>query len=84
MAKREKPPSDFLSKTELANHLACSTQSLDNWIADGSLPPPHSRPGRNHAVWLREHYEHFKIYGNWPKEAWERPASPVGLNKVAG
>lgn len=71
MASRHRlPDPDFINKTVLAHHLGCTTTSVDNWIAQGSLPAPHSRPGRTHAVWLRAHYEQFRDTGEWPPEAW--------------
>lgn len=76
MARRcNLPPPDFINKNLLAHHLGCSTQSLDNWITARLIPPPHSRPGRSHAVWLMEHYEAYKKTGEWPKAAWNVPAS---------
>lgn len=69
---KEKEP-DFIGKAELARHLCCHVGTINDWIADGTIPPPHSRPGEKHAVWLRRHYEAFKKTREWPKEAyWNR------------
>jgi hypothetical protein len=71
-ALRDKEP-DFMGKFELAHHLQCHIGTLNDWIADGTIPPPHSRPGTKHPVWLRKHYEVFKKTRAWPKEAyWNR------------
>ncbi len=62
---------DFITKTELAKHLGCHGSSIDLWVAAGKLPPPHSRPGEKHAIWLRRHYAIFRDTGKWPREAWK-------------
>lgn len=60
---------DFITKTELAHHLGCHISTLTDWIEDGSIPPPHSRPGDKHPIWLRRHYKEFVRTGKWPREA---------------
>jgi len=65
---------DFVGKTELAHHLQCDTGSINHWIADGLIPPPHSRPGEKHPLWRRDHYEEFVKMGRWPREAWQKKA----------
>ena len=68
-AKRVDPV--FITKTEIAQHLGVGDMTtLDIWVANGDFPPPHSRPGRRFAVWLRRHWDHYVADGEWPKEAW--------------
>lgn len=69
---REKEP-DFIGKTELAHHFQCHVNTINRWIADGTIPPPHCRPGDKHPIWLRKHYEAFRKTREWPREAfWNR------------
>lgn len=68
-AIKDKEP-DFIGKFELAKHLCCHIQTINEWIYDGTLPPPHSWPGVKHPVWLRRHYNHYLKAGKWPAEAW--------------
>jgi hypothetical protein len=76
-AIREKEP-DFISKTELAHHYQCHMGSIDDWIVDGTIPPPYARPGIKHPIWLRKHYNKFRETGEWPKEAFQKPkANPA-------
>jgi hypothetical protein len=63
---------DFISKAELMEHLRCDWKTIDRWIADGQFPPPHSRPGKKHPLWLRSHYRTFVETGEWPEEAFVR------------
>ncbi|MBU6429646.1 MAG: hypothetical protein KGR26_11580 [Cyanobacteria bacterium REEB65] len=60
---------DFIGKAELARHLCCHINSIDLWIYDGTIPPPHSYPGTKHPVWLRKHYHLFRETGKWPAAA---------------
>lgn len=60
----------FISKSELAIHLGCSGQAIEAWIELGRLPPPHSRPGERHTIWLREHFDQYVKTRRWPKEAY--------------
>jgi hypothetical protein len=57
---------DFVTKFELAKHLDCSVDVLSEWIADGTIPRPHSWPGRRHPVWRRRDYKHYFETGSWP------------------
>jgi hypothetical protein len=66
----------FITKTELAKHLGCHITSIDRWIVDGTIPPPHSRPGHGHAVWLRRHFNAYVDTSEWPKDAYSVPAVP--------
>jgi uncharacterized protein YeaC (DUF1315 family) len=60
----------FMTKSQLAFAMGeVDTQTVDQWIARGTVPPPHSRPGSNTALWLREHFDHYVETGRWPKEA---------------
>ena len=64
--------SDFIGKVELAHHLQCHMSTIDEWIADGTIPPPHSRPGDQHPNLARRHYNAYRDgkEKRWPKEAW--------------
>ncbi len=64
----------FINKIELAHHLQCHVNSIDGWVANGTIPPPHSCPGVKHALWLRRHFTAFVESGVWPGEAWTTPA----------
>ena len=69
-ASRYKHLSRFIDKGQLAHELAdAAPASIDEWIADGTIPPPHSRPGERKAVWLREHFEYYVKHRQWPAEA---------------
>lgn len=72
--KKSKGESVFLNKTELARHLCCSGVTLDKFIARGTVPPPHSRPGPKSALWVRRHFEVYVMTGRWPDEAFTGPA----------
>lgn len=65
---KQKEP-DFINRIELAHHLQCSTDALDDFIENGTVPRPHARPGERHAIWRRDHYLIFKETGHWPREA---------------
>lgn len=68
---RKRPTPIFITKTEIANHLGVGgLGTIDDWIADGSFPPPHSRPGVRFAVWLRKHWDAYVATGAWPASAW--------------
>lgn len=60
----------FLTKGELAAHFGCHMHSIDRWIVKGRIPPPHSRPGPGHAVWLRRHFMEYVETGEWPRDAY--------------
>lgn len=59
----------FISKTEIAAHLGCDTKTIDEWIKEGTVPRPHSRPGERFAVWRRAHWNTYVETGSWPSEA---------------
>ena len=63
---------DFITKFELAQHLGCAVGTIDEWVENGTIPRPHSKPGKRHPVWLRKHYKIYRDTGRWPKES--RPA----------
>jgi predicted DNA-binding transcriptional regulator AlpA len=66
----------FITKSEIAQLMGVAdTKTIDSWIANGSFPPPHSRPGPRHAVWLRKHWNIFVDTGKWP-EAADHPSRP--------
>jgi hypothetical protein len=70
-APRRKPNEpDFITKSELAYHLGADTETIDEWIRKGVIPPPHTRPGERHVIWLRRHYNAFRETRRWPKESW--------------
>ena len=69
-AKYKAMEPDFINKTELAHHLQCDSSTIDTWIVDGTIPPPHARPGVNHPIWRRSHYKVFLETGEWPREAY--------------
>lgn len=72
MSKHREPV--FLTKVELATHLGCAVRTVDRWIAAGTVPPPHSRPGPQTALWLRRHFTQYVETGAWPKEAYVAPS----------
>jgi hypothetical protein len=59
----------FITKAELATHIGCHINTIDRWIAKGTIPPPHSRPGYGHAIWLRKHFNVYADSGEWPQDA---------------
>ncbi len=60
----------FIAKAELARELGCTVGTLNTWIATGTIPPPHSRPGPRMAIWLRRHWQHYVETGRWPDDAY--------------
>ena len=64
----------FITKTELAAHLGCHIESIERWVAAGTIPPPHSRPGVGHTIWLRRHFDAYVESGEWPRDAYVTPA----------
>jgi hypothetical protein len=60
----------FMNKSEIANELSVTTEAIDKWIAAGTFPPPHSRPGKHTSLWLRSHYQHFVKHREWPRAAY--------------
>lgn len=66
------PPPVFVSKRELAHDLRLTMHGIDRLIAEGLFPPPHSRPGPRHAVWLKRHYDAYVRDRKWPRDAFPR------------
>jgi predicted DNA-binding transcriptional regulator AlpA len=63
----------FVTKSQCAQMMGVgNTATIDAWIAEGTFPPPHSRPGRRFAIWLRKHGEAYVETGEWPREAWPK------------
>jgi predicted DNA-binding transcriptional regulator AlpA len=63
----------FVTKAQIAQMMGVgNTKTIDSWIAQGTFPPPHSRPGPNFTVWLRKHWEIYVETGEWPREAWPK------------
>jgi hypothetical protein len=68
-----RPAPIFIKKSEIAALMdVADTKTIDSWVANGAFPPPHSRPGARHAVWLRKHWEVYVETGEWPRAAWPR------------
>ena len=66
----------FMTKSQLAHEMGqVDTQTIDRWIAAGTVPPPHSRPGESTALWRRSDFEHYVATGRWPKEAFRSSGS---------
>jgi hypothetical protein len=59
----------FISKVELARHLCVTPRAIDQWIAAGEFPPPHSRPGPRVALWRRRDWRAYVRDGRWPAAA---------------
>ena len=70
--KKLKAPAPFMKKSELARSLDIDPKTLDRKIAEGIIPPPHTRLGPHTARWLRRHYEYFEAHKRWPAEAFAR------------
>lgn len=76
--KRHRGPSKkadpvFVTKAEIAQMMGVgSTKTIDSWVAQGNFPPPHSRPGKLHAVWLRKHWLYYVENGEWPDECFPK------------
>jgi predicted DNA-binding transcriptional regulator AlpA len=66
---------DFITKTELAAHFCCDMATIDRWIEDSAIPPPHARLSDRYVVWRRAHYQEFVKKGTWPAEAYPRLAT---------
>jgi hypothetical protein len=60
----------FISKSELAIHLRCTPRSIEDWVELGRFPPPHSRPGDRHTIWLKVYFDEYVRTGRWPKAAY--------------
>jgi predicted DNA-binding transcriptional regulator AlpA len=60
----------FITKREIVRHIpGVDSTTIDAWVAKGTFPPPHSRPGERTAVWLRRHFDFYVARGYWPDEA---------------
>jgi hypothetical protein len=63
----------FLTKNQLAYHMGeADPGTIDRWVEDGTVPPPHSRPGERTQLWRRDHFNAFVATGRWPAEAWPK------------
>jgi hypothetical protein len=63
---------DFLTGPELARRLGMAkTETLDRWVAKGEFPPPWVYVGPRKRFWRADHYEAFRVTGQWPGEAWK-------------
>lgn len=70
----------FVGKFELATHLCCDVSTINQWVYEGRIPPPHSHPGERHPVWLREYFLHYVKTGAWPAESWPNRRPPRRVN----
>ena len=44
-----------MTKSQLAYAMGeVDTRTIDRWVSEGTVPPPHSWPGQNTAPWPRE------------------------------
>lgn len=60
----------FLTKSQLAYAMGrVLPATIDDWIAAGTVPPPHSRPGAKCALWLKTHFDVYVQTGRWPDAA---------------
>ncbi len=60
----------FITKSQLAHAMGnVAPATLDDWVKEGTFPPPHSRPGERTAVWLKRHFDAYVASGRWPEEA---------------
>jgi hypothetical protein len=70
---RKKADPLFITKTEIATHMGLGNlTTINDWIAAGTFPPPHSQPGERYAVWLRRHWQAYVDTGSWPDAAFPR------------
>lgn len=63
-------PVVFITKSQLAKAIGVDPSTIDDWIREGMIPPPHSRPGSKTALWLRIHFDAFIRDRRWPEEAY--------------
>jgi predicted DNA-binding transcriptional regulator AlpA len=70
--KRMASPPDFITRMELAHNLGCAGKTIDYWVRQGTMPPPHFSPGVRYSVWLRSDYQVFLKTGRWPEESFRR------------
>jgi len=71
-AKAARQPTTFITKSDLARELGVTLKTLDAFVARGTVPPPHSRPGPRGALWLRAWFDHYVRHREWPREAYPR------------
>lgn len=62
-------PVIFITKSQLAKAIGVEPSTLDDWIREGTVPPPHSRLGKKTTLWLRSHFDAFVRDRRWPREA---------------
>ena len=68
---KEKEPPVFITSREISRHVGVKGAApLTRWVAEGTFPPPHSRPGERTTLWLRKHWDQYVKTGRWPQEAW--------------
>jgi predicted DNA-binding transcriptional regulator AlpA len=68
---------DFITKSQLAHAMGeVDPATIDEWVAAGTFPPPHSRPGERTTVWRRSYYTFYLENGYWPPESFRKPGSP--------
>jgi hypothetical protein len=72
----------FMTKSELAFELGnADPKTIDKWVEEGSIPPPHDTPGQRTAIWLRRYFNAYVETGRWPDEAFrkrgDRPPGPA-------
>lgn len=69
----KEPDPIFITKSEMARMMSVgNTSTIDRWVANGTIPPPHSRPGKSHSLWLRKHWLVFVETGKWPNVAFPK------------
>jgi predicted DNA-binding transcriptional regulator AlpA len=68
---KTKKAADFIRAGELAGHLGVTTDTLSDWIARGTMPPPWLWASERVRLWRRADYEAFKRDREWPKAAWK-------------
>jgi predicted DNA-binding transcriptional regulator AlpA len=68
-----KQPVLFITKPQLAQALGVDPGSIDDWVAAGTFPPPHSRLGDRTVLWRRDYFDHFVEHREWPRESFYRP-----------
>lgn len=67
----------FITKAQLAHELGqVDPRTIDLWVREKTVPPPHSRLGERTELWLREYFETFVETGRWPEEAYTRGRRP--------
>jgi predicted DNA-binding transcriptional regulator AlpA len=64
-----KQPVLFITKPQLAHALGVDAKTIDDWVAAGTFPPPHSMPGERTVLWRRDYFEHYVEKREWPRAA---------------